>query len=84
MPRNIYEMGICNVTSNSGNMVKVYDKERCICELIMNRNKVDVQNFQTALKDYMSGKDKQLSRLIAYAERLGIRDEVMKYVEVLV
>ncbi len=84
MPRNIYEMGICNVTSNSGNMVKVYDKERCICELIMNRNHVKVQNFQTAIKDYMSGKDKQLSRLIAYAERLGIRDEVMKYVEVLV
>lgn len=83
-PRDIYEMGVCNVVSSSGNMVKVYDKERCICELIMNRNNVEVQNFQTAIKDYMHGKDKKLSRLVEYAERLGIRDEVMKYVEVLV
>lgn len=31
----------------------------------------------------MNSKDRQLSRLIEYAERLGVRDEVMKYVEVL-
>ena len=66
------------------NGFKVYDKERCICELIMDRRNVEVQNFQTAIKDYMLGKDKKLSRLVEYAERLGIRDEVMKYVEVLV
>lgn len=44
---------------------------------------MEVQNFQTALKTYMSGKGKKLSRLIEYAEKLGKRDEVMKYVEVL-
>ncbi len=84
VPKDIYDMGICNIASSSGNMVKVYDKERCICELIRDRHKIEVQNFQTAIKDYMLGKDKKLSRLIEYAERLGIRDEVMKYVEVLV
>lgn len=82
--RDIYEMGICDVPSSSGNKVKVYDKERCICELITNRGTVEVQQFQTAMKDYMHGKDKKLSRLIEYAERLGIRDEVMKYVEIMV
>lgn len=82
--RDIYEMGICDVPSSSGNKVKVYDKERCICELITNRGMVEVQQFQTAMKDYMHGKDKKLSRLIEYAERLGIRDEVMKYVEIMV
>ena len=65
-------------------MVKVYDKERSICNLIMERNKTEVQNFQTAIREYMSSKDRQLTRLIAYEEKLGIRDEVMKYVEVLV
>ena len=45
---------------------------------------MEVQQFQTAMKDYMHGKDKKLSRLIEYAERLGIRDEVMKYVEIMV
>ena len=82
--KEVYEMGVCTVASNSGNMVKVYDKERCICELIMDRKKVEVQNFQTAMKEYMLRKDKKLSKLIEYAKKLGIRDEVMKYVEVLV
>lgn len=81
---DLYEFGICEIESSSGNTVKVYDRERSICDLILNRKKYEVQLFQTAIKEYMTSKDKQLSRLILYAERLGIRDEVMKYVEVLV
>ncbi|MDO5406826.1 MAG: abortive phage infection protein [Eubacteriales bacterium] len=82
--QELYKMGVCEIPSNSGNLVKAYNKERCICDLIMNRNKYEVQVFQTAIKDYMSSKDKQLSQLIVYADKMGIRDEVMKYVEVLV
>lgn len=80
----IYKMGVCELPSISGNLVKVYDKERCICDLIRNRNKYEVQVFQTAIKEYMTSKGKKLSQLITYAEIIGIRDEVMKYVEVLV
>ena len=83
-PKETYELGVCKVASSSGNTERVYDKERSICNLIMDRNKVEVQNFQTAMKEYMSLKDKKISRLVEYAEKLGIRDEVMKYVEVLV
>lgn len=81
-PKNSYGLGVCTVPSTSGNMVKVYDRERCICDLISDRNKMEIQNFQTAMKGYMSDKGKKLSRLVEYAEKLGARDEVMKYVEV--
>ena len=84
VPKEIHGMGVCSVPSISGNIVRAYDKERCICELIRDRKKYEVQNFQTAVKDYMTGKEKNLSRLLEYAEKLKIRDEVMKYVEVLV
>lgn len=79
---NSYGLGVCTVPSTSGNIVRVYDRERCICDLISDRKKIEVQNFQTAMKEYMSGKGKKLSRLIEYAGKLGMRDEVMKYVEV--
>lgn len=82
--KDFYELGACMVPSSCGNMVRAYDRERCICDLIAERNRIEVQNFQTAIKEYMSSKDKKLSKLIEYAEKLGIRDEVMKYVEVLV
>lgn len=39
--------------------------------------------YQTAIKEYMSSKDKRLSLLIDYAVKLGVRDEVMMYVEVM-
>lgn len=82
--KEIYSLGVCQVPSSSGNLVRVYDKERCICDLIKERSSTDVQNFQTAIKEYISDKDKRLSRLIQYAQTLGVREEVMKYVEVLV
>ena len=44
---------------------------------------MEVQNFQSSILGYMRGKEKELSKLIEYAEKLGIRGEVMKYVEVL-
>jgi len=79
-----YTLGVCEAKSNSGNLVRVYDKERCICDLIKNRKNTEVQLYQTAIKEYMSDKSKKISTLIKYAEILGIRNEVMKYVEVLV
>ena len=80
----ILDMGICEIPSSSGNLVKVYEKERCICDLIKDRKKYEIQLYQTAIKEYMSSKEKNLSRLIEYAVKLGVRDEVMMYVEVMV
>ena len=81
--KELFPLGVCRVASSSGNLVQAYDKERCICDLIKDRANYDVQNFQTAVKEYISSKDKNLSLLMQYAQTLGIRDEVMKYLEVL-
>lgn len=78
----LYEMGKTTVISLSGNTVTTYDRERCFCETIKNRKKMEVQLFQSAIKDYMTGKGKNLPVLAEYATKLNIRDEVMKYVEV--
>lgn len=79
-----YGLGMTEVTTNLGNIVRAYNRERCICELIKNRKEYEVQMFQTAIKEYMGSRYKDLSLLSKYAEKLKIYDEVMKYVEVLV
>lgn len=81
---NIFEMGFCEVPSSSGNLVRLYNKERCICDLVKERKKYEVQMYQTAIKEYMSSRDRNLTLLVEYAMKLGIRDEVMMYVEVMV
>ena len=58
--------------------------EHCICDLVKYRSSYEVQTFQTAMKEYMTHTQKDLSRLVAYAKKFGMRDEVMKYVEVMV
>ncbi len=45
---------------------------RCICDLIKDRKKYEIQLYQTAIKEYMSSKEKNLSRLIEYAVKLGV------------
>lgn len=81
---DIFEMGSCEVPSSSGNLVRLYNKERCICDLVKERKKYEVQMYQTAIKEYMSSRDRNLTLLVEYAVKLGIRDEVMMYVEVMV
>ncbi len=83
LKEELYDLGKSTLKSLYGNPVIVYDKERAICDMIIDRKKMDVQMFQTAMKEYMSDSERNLPVLVRYAEKLGVRDEVMKYVEVL-
>ena len=44
---------------------------------------MEVQHFQTAMKTYMRDQSKEMSKLIGYAKKLKVREELMKYVEVM-
>ena len=80
----IYGMGVTEIATNFGNIVRTYNKERSICDCVKGRSKYDVQTYQAAIKNYMRSKDKDLSLLLKYAETLNIRDEITKYVEVMI
>lgn len=38
-------------------LIPVYDLERTICDLIRSRSSFEIQDFQTALKNYISRPD---------------------------
>lgn len=50
-----------------GHTVPVYDMERTICDLIRSRSRIEIQVFQSALKQYARRKDKNLRALMQYA-----------------
>jgi len=81
--RDLHELGIMEIQTNYNNTIRIYDRERCICDIIAARKDIEVHTFQTAIKEYMADNSKRLGILINYADRLSIRDEVMKYVEVM-
>lgn len=78
-----YTIGITKVTTGFGNEVLTYDRERSICDIIRARKETEIQTYQTALKEYMNSRGKNLGNLISYARELGIEAEVRTYTEVM-
>jgi predicted transcriptional regulator of viral defense system len=77
------ELGLTQGQTFTGNTVRIYDKERCICDIIKNKNNMDIQVFQTALTTYFSDSEKNIHNLMKYADIMGISDKVRQYTEVL-
>ncbi len=79
----LFELGVCNAKTVFGNTVKTYDPERTICDLIRDRNNQDPVIITGALKKYVIRKDKDLNKLITYAEKFRVKKIVNTYLEVL-
>ena len=77
------ELGLTYAQTFTGNTVRIYDRERCICDIIKNKNKMDIQVFQMALTSYFTDGDKNIHNLMNYSEIMGISDKVRQYTEVL-
>lgn len=80
---NIYELGITEIETPMGNKVKAYDIERCICDIIRSKNRMDSEHIKYSIKNYLRRKDKDLIKLSKYADILGIKEEVMEYVSLM-
>lgn len=76
-------LGRTRIETNFGNQVTVFDIDRTLCDIIRCKDKMDIQVFQTAIKEYMKSKRKNLTNLMKYAKVLGIEEKVKMYVEVM-
>ena len=57
--------------------------DRTVCDIIKVKEKIDIQIFHTAIKEYMKSKSKNLTHLMQYARILRIEDKVRLYTEVM-
>ena len=80
---DIYEMGKITATTKYGNPIVVYDMERTICDMVKTRSKKDPQVFLYAIKEYSKSKHKNINKLMQYAERLDVIEDIRTYMEVL-
>lgn len=81
--KELHEMGLISLKSNFGNLVKVYDLERTICDCIKKRKELDSDLVVSAIKAYVRLSNKNLPKLLEYADELNVRREVKQYMEVL-
>lgn len=78
---DIYEMGVIEVETPSGNKVRAYDKERCICDIIRSKERMDPEQVKKAINKYIQSRDKNMTRLSKYSKKMGINEKVMKMVD---
>jgi predicted transcriptional regulator of viral defense system len=64
---DLYAIGLTTRKNTFGNEVRCYDPERTLCDRVRSRNRLDTKAVASALKNYISGKDKDMAKLSDFA-----------------
>lgn len=81
IPKN-YDLGIIEIQSPCGNPIYIYDLERTLCDIVRG-NDGDIQTIGIAMKRYAVSKEKDIHKLMKYAQQLRVKPKVLRYMEVL-
>lgn len=78
-----FELGI-EVVTEGKNQFRIYDMEKTVVDIVFYRERVGIEETKEILINYLRRKDRNLNRLIRYAELMKCGDVMKKYLEVLV
>lgn len=78
-----FNVGIRTVKEGN-NQFRIYDIEKTVTDIVFYREKVGIEETKEVLITYLQRRDRNLNRLVRYAELLKCGDTMKKYLEVLV
>lgn len=78
LDRRYIDIGITEYKMN-GVKIRIYNKERTICDVLRYSNKLEREVFNTAIQSYIKDKEKNIIRLIEYAKKLRVTQKVKNY-----
>ena len=78
-----FEIGIETVNEGK-NYFKIYNIEKTVVDIVFFREKIGIEETKEILVNYLRRKDRNLNRLVKYAELLKCGDVMKTYLEVLV
>lgn len=81
--RELLRLGVIDYKLNSGNIIRVYDLDKTICDIIKNKKKIDAEIFNKAIREYFYSKKKNTLKLYEYAKKMNIYNKVRDTFEVL-
>lgn len=73
-----YGLGISEAESPGGHIVRAYDRERTVCDVVRRKAAMD-----PAAYGYAASREKDLARLGRYAKEMGVERQVQQAMEVL-
>lgn len=78
-----HELGITTVKEGN-NQFQIYDMEKTVVDVVFYREKVGIEETKEILVTYLQRKDRNLNRLLKYAELMKCDKTMRQYLEVLV
>ena len=78
-----YKVGIEKVNAD-GNSFYIYNMEKTVCDVVFYRNKLGFEPAVEVMKNYMNQPNRDLNRLIRYAETLRLKTTMKQFVDILI
>jgi predicted transcriptional regulator of viral defense system len=78
-----FKVGVRTI-EDGNNKFRIYDIEKTVVDIVFYREKIGIEETKEVLITYLRRSDRNLNRLIRYAERLKCGDVMKMYLEVLV
>ena len=75
MEAHLLSFGITNATYGD-TVLKIFDKDRLICECIYFENKIDRETYNKAIQGYIADSNKNISNLLEFAKKRRILKKV--------
>ena len=69
---SVLELGLTTGTMD-GHAIRIYDKDRLICDCLRYRNKMDKEIFNKAIQKYIADPEKSIPKLMEYAGPLRVK-----------
>jgi hypothetical protein len=79
----LFDLGLDSAKTPAGHTVRIYNRERTVCDMVRSRNGLEIHDVQSAIKAYLHAKDKNIPQLMRYAKELSVEKIIRQYTEVL-
>lgn len=80
----LFNLGITEKQSPQGMEVKTYNLERTVCDIIKDKDSIDIEIRNKAIKKAIKSKEFNASKMFEYAKQMNIYDKVKNYMEAII
>ncbi len=81
--KKIFDVGIAKINIEN-HKVRIYDMEKTICDCFRYRNKIGIDIAKEALSEYLKRKDRNLEKLLSYAEICRVKSIIETWLQAMV
>jgi len=81
LTESLFDIGL-EVKCVSGYNIRIYNKERCVCDAVRYRKKVGQDVCAEIVNNYLARPERNISLLMDYADKIRVTKIIEKYLEI--